>query len=101
MHSKIVEPSGAEQGNTTDPAAKQHKHGATEHDAELFCSSPLYERIASVVAVCFAGRVFLTNRIYTNAMRFGDGNNCALDGGGEGTRYSCACSPRFQRGCAG
>ena len=65
----------AEQSNKE--AFRQHKHGVTEHDAELFCKSSLFAVIAQLVVLCFPDlsekRSLFPNRIYTNAMRFGDG----------------------------
>lgn len=47
-------------------------HGVTEHDAEAFCATPLYRRIERLVTLFFSDRGFEPNRIYTNAMTFGD-----------------------------
>lgn len=41
------------------------RHGVTEHDAEAFCATPLYERIASLTALFWSDETLTPNRIYT------------------------------------
>lgn len=53
----------------------EQRHGVTEHDAAEFCATPLYKRIATLLALFFNDATYTPNRIYTNAMAFGD---CAL-----------------------
>ena len=50
----------------------EQKHGVTEHDASEFCATPLYARIASLLPLFFPDASYTPNRIYTNAMCFGD-----------------------------
>jgi hypothetical protein len=56
-----------EQSSAKDAAAKEHKHGSTEHDAAAFCQTPVYARIAALVALCFPGQGFLPNRVHPRA----------------------------------
>jgi SM-20-related protein len=53
----------------------EQRHGVTEHDATEFCATPLYRRIAALLPLFFPEANYTPNRIYTNAMAFGD---CAL-----------------------
>ena len=55
----------------SSPNADQ-RHLVTDHDAKLFCATPLYERISTLVQLFFSDRGFVPARIYTNAMQFGD-----------------------------
>ena len=59
----------AERSRTDRP---EQQHGVTEHDAAAFCATPLYRRIATLASLFFPDRVLEPNRIYTNAMTFGD-----------------------------
>lgn len=59
----------------------------TEHDANEFCATPLYKRISLLVSLFFSEtcgtRGFVPNRIYTNAMGFGDHAHMHRDSSGE------------------
>ena len=50
----------------------EQQHFVTEHDLAAFLTTPVYRRIAQVLPLFFAGRPLTPNRIYTNAMLFGD-----------------------------
>ena len=67
----------------SSPNADQ-RHMVTDHDAKLFCATPLYERIANLTQLFFSDRGFTPARIYTNAMQFGDVAHIHRDGNSEG-----------------
>jgi hypothetical protein len=67
----------------SSPNAEQ-LHQVTDHDAQAFCATPLYERISLLVRLFFSGRGFAPNRIYTNAMQFADVAHIHRDGNHEG-----------------
>ena len=65
----------------SSPNADQ-RHFVTDHDAALFCATPLYERIVRLAQLFFHPKAGLTpQRIYTNSMMFGDVAHIHRDGG--------------------
>ena len=55
----------------------------TDHDMTAFCRTPLYARLAKLVALFFSDDGYTPDRIYTNAMLFGDVSYIHRDGGPE------------------
>lgn len=54
----------------SSPNADQ-RHQVTDHDADAFCTTALYQRIAAITTLFFSDRGFTPERIYTNAMQVG------------------------------
>ena len=65
------------------PHRTKARHHVTDHDMAAFCRTPLYTRLSKLVALFFSDDGYTPDRIYTNAMLFGDVSYIHRDGGPE------------------